>query len=86
VGQPKGATLSVAALLAFFLLAFFFWVFFGAFLTGWAADSVDCAACAGLAVADGLAGAPAVSPAQAGTTIKANNNSNRFFMVHSLCG
>src|SRR3989338_6162510 len=79
VGQPMGAASLVAALAAFFLGAFFFWAFFGASLAG-------CAACTELVAAGALAaGASAVSAAQAGTAkIKAINNSNIFFMVHSL--
>lgn len=77
VGQPKGATLLFAALLVFFFF-FFFWAFLGVSLPGWAAG----AACAELAEAVGLAGAPAVSAAQAGTAkINALNNSNIFLMV-----
>ena len=44
-------------------------------LSGWAAG----VACAELAEAGGLAGASAVSAAQAGTTTKVNNNSSIFF-------
>ena len=53
----------------------------GVSMPGWAADTV---ACADGSEADG---ATAASPAQAGTTISANNNSNRFFifMVTPLC-
>jgi hypothetical protein len=63
--------------LAFFFLVFFFLVFCsGAFCAEevWAAcvdDSVD----AGVA-----------SAAQAGATIKANSNSNMFFMMIPFCG
>ena len=74
VGQPK-----VAAPLA---LSFFLWAFLGAFLPGLASGAVACAACPELAEADGLAadGVPAVSPAQAGATIKTNKSSSIFFM------
>jgi hypothetical protein len=68
-----------AALLAFF---FFFLAFLSASLPGWAAG----AACAELAEAGGLAGAPAVSAAQTGAAkINAHSNSSIFFMVILPC-
>lgn len=72
-----GATLSVAALLAFFLEAVFFLAFL-VFLavSGWVAFS-------GMAEAEGTAdAAPAVSAAKTGAAkIKAHSNNSNFFMV-----
>ena len=68
VGQPMGATLSVALLLAA-TLAFFFLAFFGV--------SLGVAACSVLVEAGGLA----ASAAQAGAAkARTDNNSNRYFI------
>jgi hypothetical protein len=73
-----GAATAAAAFLFAFLVFFldFFALCFFALCCG-----AGCAACTDGALEDG---ADAVSAAQAGATIKANNNSNRFFFTTFL--
>jgi hypothetical protein len=65
------------------LAAAFFSVFFALCFLALCFGAV-CAACADGSLEAG-AGAGAASAAHAGTTIKANNNSNKFFMITLLC-